>query len=65
MKLVSLPIAGAGGRMVRINPEQVVCLVDVGDNRTQVVTTGFTAEASISLVVHLPLDEVSKRLLGD
>lgn len=62
MLLVALPVAGAGGREVFVNPRHVVCLLDSGPSRTQIVTTGLSAEASISLVVELPAVETARRL---
>ncbi|MFC3068607.1 hypothetical protein [Phenylobacterium soli] len=62
MRLVSLPLAGAGGREVHVNPEQVVCLVDAGQRRTQLVTTGFQGEASMTLMLDLSVDEAALRL---
>ena len=62
MQLVALPVAGTGGREVLVNPDQVVCILDVGDNRTQIVTTGLSTESSISIIVALGLREVGHRL---
>lgn len=62
MQFVALPVAGAGGREVLVNPEQVVCLMDAGDNRTQIVTTGLSSDASISVIVALGMREVGLRL---
>jgi hypothetical protein len=47
---------------VYLNPEQVVCVLDVGDLRTQVVTTGLSGEASMTLIVEAPLNAVVKAL---
>ena len=55
-------MAGAGGRPVIVNADHVVCIVDVGEKRSQVVTTGLSGEASISLLVELPAAEVANRL---
>jgi hypothetical protein len=55
-------MAGSGGRPVLINPDHVVCVVDVGDNRSQIVTTGLSGESSITLVVDLDPPEVGRRL---
>jgi hypothetical protein len=62
MRLVEFPTAGSGGRKVHINPEQVVCLIDSGEDRTQVVTTGLSGENSMSLVVAMPMDDVAWKL---
>lgn len=62
MRFVSLPVAGGGGREVLINPEQVVCIMDAGERRTQIVTTGLSTESSISIVVALGVREVGNRL---
>lgn len=62
MQFVALPVAGAAGREVLVNPEQVVCIMDAGPNRTQIVTTGLSTESSISIVVALGLREVGSRL---
>jgi hypothetical protein len=62
MQFVALPVAGAGGREVLVNPEQVVCLMDAGDNRTQIVTTGLSSADSISVVVALCIRDVGMRL---
>jgi hypothetical protein len=62
MQFVALPVAGAGGREVLVNPEQVVCLIDNGDARTQIVTTGLSSADSISVVVSLSIREVGMRL---
>jgi hypothetical protein len=62
MTYVPLPVAGAPDREVFVNPEQVVCLMDEGPRRTQVVTTGLSSSASITLVVGLAVAEVAQRL---
>jgi hypothetical protein len=62
MQFVALPVAGAGGREVLVNPEQVVCILEAGENRTQIVTTGLSTESSISIVVALSVREVGHRL---
>jgi hypothetical protein len=64
MRMFSFLMAGSGGRRVHINPEQVVCLVDMGDERTQIVTTGLSGATSMSLIVETPVDEVSSTLQG-
>jgi hypothetical protein len=55
-------MAGGGGREVNVNPEHVVCILDVGENRTQIVTTGLSNAASMSLVVEAPYTAVLERL---
>lgn len=62
MPYVRLPVAGATDRDVFVNPEQVVCLMDEGPRRTQVVTTGLSSAASITLLVGMPAHEVARRL---
>jgi hypothetical protein len=62
MSLIALPVAGAGGREVFVNPRHVVCLLDAGPRRTQIVTTALAAETSISLIVELTLSETAHRL---
>jgi hypothetical protein len=64
MLMFSFLMAGSGGRRVHINPEQVVCLVDMGDERTQIVTTGLSGATSMSLIVETPVEEVSRTLQG-
>lgn len=55
-------MAGGGGREVNVNPEHVVCVLDVGENRTQIVTTGLSNAASMSLVVEANYAAVVKQL---
>jgi hypothetical protein len=57
-------MAGGGGRRVHINPEQVVCLVDMGEDRTQVVTTGLSGATSMTLIVEGAHDEIARTLQG-
>ena len=64
VKLVGLPLAGSAGGQVFVNPDQVVCLMEVGSNRTQVVTTGLATESSITLMVDRPLPRVVEALLA-
>ena len=64
MLLIAFKVAGSGGRPVYVNPEHVVCLMDGGGGRTQIVTTGLSGEASISLVVDLDAGSVADRLQG-
>jgi hypothetical protein len=65
--LIPFPLAGSGGEAAYVNPAMVVCLMQVGRERTQVVTAGLAGEASISLVVPLEIHKVAERLssLGD
>ena len=63
MRLVELP--EAGGQGLYVNPEQVVCLIEAGKNRTQIVTTGLSGQSSISLIAALPIHEVTRLLTGD
>jgi hypothetical protein len=63
LRLVPFPLAGSGGRLVYLNPGQVVCLMDLGENRTQVVTTGLSGETSMSLIIEMSPSAVSHRLL--
>jgi hypothetical protein len=65
MRLVSLTLAGSGGRLVHINPKQVVCVMDMGDGRSQLVTTGLSGETSISLLVDMSSDAVAKLLVEE
>ncbi|MDB5428490.1 MAG: hypothetical protein JWR43_2465 [Phenylobacterium sp.] len=61
MRLIAFRVAGGGGGVVHINPDQVVCLLEAGDGRTQVVTTGLTGETSMSLIVESdPADVAAK-----
>ena len=62
MRLIAFKVAGSGGRPVYVNPEHVVCLMDNGGGRTQIVTTGLSGEHSISLVVVLDPGAVAERL---
>jgi hypothetical protein len=64
LRLVSFPVAGGGGREVHINPEQVVCVMDAGAKRAQIVTTGLAGENSISLIVEFHPDAVVRELIG-
>jgi hypothetical protein len=64
VRLVSFPVAGGGGRAVHINPSQVVCVMDAGAGRAQIVTTGLSGENSISLVVETPPKLVAQELCG-
>jgi hypothetical protein len=60
--LVGFQVAGSGGREVHINPEQVVCVLEVSDHRVQVVTTGMTSESSMTLMVDATIDAVVRAL---
>jgi len=64
LRLVSFPVAGSGGREVHINPEQVVCVMDIGLRRAQIVTTGLAGESSISLIVEVTPSAVVRALLA-
>jgi hypothetical protein len=60
--LVRFRLAGTGGEDAYINPAMVVCLMQAGQGRTQVVTAGLGTESSISLVVEMDLEETANRL---
>ncbi|HEX4712160.1 hypothetical protein [Phenylobacterium sp.] len=62
MRLIAFRVAGGGGRIVHINPTQVVCLLEAGDGRTQIVTTGLTGETSMSLIVESDPADVAAKL---
>ena len=62
VQLIGFRMAGGGGREVNVNPEHIVCVLDVGENRTQIVTTGLSNAASMSLVVEAPYAAVVQRL---
>jgi hypothetical protein len=62
LELVGFPLAGSGGRQVHVNPEQVVCVLDLGGERSQIVTTGLSGENSMSLIVERRLEAVVKAL---
>jgi len=62
VRLVGFPVAGGGGRRVHINPTQVVCVLDIGDCRTQVVTTGLSGETSMSLILEASQPAVVRAL---
>ena len=51
VQLIGFRLAGGGGREVHVNPEHVVCVLDVGERRAQIVTTGLSNETSMSLIV--------------
>jgi len=59
-RLIELP--EVGDRTLFLNPEQVVCLIEAGRHRTQIVTTGLSDESSMSLIVSLDLKETARRL---
>ena len=65
VQLIGFRLAGGGGREVHVNPEQVVCIMDVGERRTQIVTTGLSGETSMSLIVEAAHAAVVRALLGD
>ncbi len=58
MSLVRFQLSG-GGEHAFVNPDMVVCLMHAGPQRTQVVTAGLATEASITLIVAMPLEEVA------
>ena len=64
IRLVGFPVAGGGGREVYVNPEQVVCLLDIGGDRAQIVTTGLSGQTSMSLIVERPVEAVFRALVG-
>lgn len=64
VQLTGFRLAGGGGRQVHINPEHVVCVLDVGENRAQIVTTGLSNEASMSLIVEASQTAVIQALSG-
>jgi|GEM_PF-1895502 hypothetical protein len=64
IRLVGFPVAGGGGREVYVNPEQVVCLLDIGGDRAQIVTTGLSGQTSMSLIVERPVEAVFRALMG-
>jgi hypothetical protein len=61
-RLIELP--EVGDRILYLNPEQVVCLIEAGRGRTQIVTTGLSGESSMSLIVSLDLKETARRLMA-
>ena len=65
VQLIGFRLAGGGGREVHVNPEQVVCIMDVGERRTQIVTTGLSGETSMSLIVEAAHSAVVRALLGE
>lgn len=64
VQLIGFRLAGGGGREVHINPEHVVCVLDVGERRAQIVTTGLSNETSMSLVVEATHASVIQALAG-
>jgi hypothetical protein len=60
--LIQFPLAGSGGENAYVNPAMVVCLMQAGRERTQVVTAGLAGEASISIIVPLEIHQVAARL---
>lgn len=64
MRMMSFPVAGGGGRQIIVNPDQVVCLMDMGERRTQIVTTGLAGASSVSIVVEVDQAEVHRALEG-
>jgi hypothetical protein len=65
MRFVTFDIANSGGLKVLVNPEHVVCVVDAGDKRSQIVTTGLSGEDSISLIVQGDPVAVAAQLEGE
>ena len=51
LQMIGFRLAGGGGREVHVNPAHVVCVLDAGDRRAQIVTTGLSNESSMSLIV--------------
>jgi hypothetical protein len=64
MRLVTFEVAGGGGRKVHVNPEHVVCIVDGGHRRSQIVTTGLSGHDSMSLIVEGEPASVARQLEG-
>jgi hypothetical protein len=64
LQLIGFPVAGGGGREVHVNPEQVVCVLDVGGERCQIITTGLQGESSMSIIVERRLRTVVEELAG-
>jgi len=62
MSLIPFRLAGSGGEEAYVNPDMVVCLMQAGLQRTQVVTAGLAGETSISIVVAMELHDVAARL---
>jgi hypothetical protein len=62
MSLVQFRLAGSGGEDAYVNPAMVVCLMQAGRERTQVVTAGLAGETSISIVVDMDLHDVAAQL---
>ncbi len=59
MSLVRFRLSGGGGEHAFVNPSMVVCLMQAGPERTQVVTVGLATEASITLIVAMAIEEVA------
>lgn len=62
MSLIPFRLGGSGGEEAYVNPDMVVCLMQAGLQRTQVVTAGLAGETSISIVVAMELHDVAARL---
>ncbi len=62
MSLIAFRLASTGGEEAYVNPAMVVCLMQAGHGRTQVVTAGLAGEAAISIVVAMELHEAARRL---
>jgi hypothetical protein len=64
MRFVTFDIASSGGLKIHVNPEQVVCVADAGERRSQLITTGLSGEDSISLIVQGDPASVIQQLQG-
>lgn len=64
VQLIGFRLAGGGGREVHVNPEHVVCVLDAGERRAQIVTTGLSNETSMSLIVEGTHSAVIDALAG-
>ena len=62
MSLIPFRLAGSGGEDAYVNPAMVVCLMQAGRERTQVVTAGLAGETSISIVVAMDIHAVATHL---
>lgn len=65
LRLVGFPVAGSGGREVHVNPVQVVCVLDLGGDRSQIVTTGLSGQTAMTLIVERKLDAVLRDLAAN
>lgn len=64
MRLVQFSLAGSGGRLVHVNPEHVVAVVEVGDGRSQIVTTGLQGVTSMTLMIDETPASVRDKLMA-